>query len=78
MARYRRLYSVGVLCVILYGFGLPITFTYILTRYRHEIRADQLLRARNEGETALTNPHIRIRRRFRKVYEDYTPACRFV
>jgi hypothetical protein len=44
----------GILCIMLYGFGLPLSFSYILYRYRNEIRADQLLRACNEGETALT------------------------
>ena len=30
--------------------------------------ADQLLRAKGEGETSLTNPNIKTRRRFRKLY----------
>jgi hypothetical protein len=38
---------------------------------RREIHADQTLRQRGEGDTLLTNPHIRVRHRFRKLYEDY-------
>ena len=31
----------------------------------------QTLRANGEGENALTNPNIYIRRRYKKLYEDY-------
>ena len=36
---------------------------------RAAIVADQELRMRGEGDVALTNPNIRMRRRFRKLYE---------
>jgi hypothetical protein len=29
------------------------------------------MRANGEGESALTNPHMSIRRRYRKLYEDF-------
>ena len=69
--------DVGALSLVLFGAGVPLAFVGILWRYRGEMFADQLLRVRNEGETAITNPHIRVRRRFRKLYEDYTPDRRY-
>ena len=38
-----------------------------------QIVEDQRLRELGEGETALTNPNLYVRRRFRKLYEDYKP-----
>ena len=38
-----------------------------------QIVDDQTLRERGEGETTLTNPNLFVRRRFRKLYEDYKP-----
>ncbi len=38
-----------------------------------QILADQTLRERGEGESTLTNPNLFVRRRFRKLYEDYKP-----
>jgi hypothetical protein len=35
-----------------------------------------MLRERGEGETALTNPNIQVRRRFKKIYEDFRPGAR--
>ncbi len=49
----------------------------MLWRYRREIYSDQLLRVRGEGESSLTNPNIHVRRRFRKLYEDYKPNTRY-
>ncbi len=43
-------------------------------RFHAEIRADQKLRERGEGETSLTNPNIRVRRRYKKIYEDFRPG----
>ena len=70
-ADYRRMHSVAVALLLCFGMGLPLLFVGVLWRYRFEMFYDQLLRVRNEGESALTNPHISIRRRFRKLYEDY-------
>lgn len=74
---YGRMRAIGTTSLLLYGVGLPLTFLGILYRYRYEMFMDQLLRIRNEGETGLTNPHIHIRRRFRKLYEDFKPDCRY-
>ena len=68
---YRRMRAVGTVLLTFFGAGLPFLFVVILRWYGNEMFYDQLLRVRNEGETALTNPHIYIRRRFRKLYEDY-------
>ena len=60
-----------------YGIGLPMLFAAILWKYRGAIAADQQLRAKGEGETTLTNPHISVRRRYRKLYEDYKPEFKY-
>lgn len=49
-------------------------FATILFVYRKEIRADQSLRERGEGDIPANNPNIRVRHRFRKLYEDFKPA----
>ena len=71
ISAYRRMHAIGIALVVLFGAGLPFLFIVILRRYGSEMFFDQLLRVRNEGESGLTNPHISIRRRYRKLYEDY-------
>ncbi len=70
---YRLMRSVGAMCLVVYGAGLPTTFAFFLHKHARRITADQRMRAVGEGETMLTNPNIRVRRRFRKLYEDYKP-----
>jgi hypothetical protein len=64
---YRRMRVIGGVSIVAYGAGLPALFAYFLGKHRAAIRADQALRAKGEGETSMTNPHIKIRRRFRKL-----------
>jgi hypothetical protein len=66
-ATFVRMRALGGLCVALYGIGLPALFAVLLYRHRAAIVEDQVLRAKGEGETALTNPNITTRRRFRKL-----------
>jgi hypothetical protein len=74
---FRRMRIVSSLSLVLYGFGLPLLFVWVLRTHRNAVFFDQLLRVRGEGESALTNPYIHIRRRFRKLYEDFTPNCKY-
>ena len=69
------------------GLGLLVTLAswifapaiaWLLHTHGPAVIADQELRARDEGETPLTNPNIHIRRRLRKLYEDYKPEHRCV
>ena len=69
--------KLGAAVMVVYGGGLPLTFAYFLWRHRVAINADQLLRGRGEGETSMTNPNISIRRRYRKLYEDYKPKYKY-
>jgi hypothetical protein len=46
--------------VLRYVLGLPAAFGVFLWRHRVEIRSDQLLRERGEGDSALTNAHIQV------------------
>jgi hypothetical protein len=75
---YRRMRAVGGLTLVVYGVGLPMMFAWLLHTHGPAVIADQELRARDEGETPLTNPNIHIRRRLRKLYEDYKPEHRCV
>ena len=74
---YSRMSRIGLASIVLYGLGLPAAFGYLLWRHGDAINADQQLRMRGEGETSLTNPNIRVRRRFRKLYEDYKPQYKY-
>ena len=74
---YSRMFILGSVSIVLYGVGLPCLFGYFLWRHRVAIECDQRLRMRGEGETSLTNPYIVVRRRFRKLYEDYKPEYRY-
>ena len=74
---YVLMRRVGIASIVLFGIGLPALFVAILWQHRRAMFVDQLLRMRNEGETAMTNPHIVVRRRYRKLYEDYTPGRRY-
>lgn len=44
-----------------YVLGLPAAFSLFLWRKRVEVRSDQLLRERGEGDSALTNAHVQVR-----------------
>jgi hypothetical protein len=50
----------GLMSVLRYVLGLPAAFGVFLWRHRVEIRSDQLLRERGEGDSALTNAHIQV------------------
>ena len=45
-----------------YVLGLPAAFGLFLWRHRVQVRSDQLLRERWEGDSTLTNAHIQVRR----------------
>ena len=56
-ARMRRVAVASMLGFVL---GLPLAFATFLWRNWAGVRADQAMRARGEGETALTNPHFQV------------------
>ncbi len=74
---HRRMRAVGALSVVLFILGVPGAFGAILYRHRQAIVDDQLMRERGEGDSALTNRNLSVRRRFRKLYEDYRPKFMF-
>ena len=59
--------------LVLFAGGVPSVFAVVLRRYHGAVVADQRLRIVGEGGTALTNPNIHVRHRYRKLYEDYKP-----
>ena len=64
-----RMRAVGVVMLLLFVGGVPVGFATVLVHYRRSIQADQFLRVWGEGDTAMTNPNVHIRQRFRKLYE---------
>ena len=72
-----RMRAVGLVSVFVFILGVPGTFGAVLYRHREAIVDDQLMRERGEGDSALTNRNLRIRHRFRKLYEDYKPEFMF-
>ena len=69
-----RMRVVAVVMILGFALGVPCAFAGVLVTHRAAVVADQTLRARGEGDSELTNPHVRVRRRFRKLYEDYRPG----
>ncbi len=68
-----RMRAVAVVAIVVYVLGLPAALAVVVARNWATVQQDQQLRERGEGDSPLTNPHFRFRRRFRKVYEDYRP-----
>ena len=70
---HQRMRATAAASVVVFVLGVPLTFAAVLYTHRSAIVDDQLMRERGEGDTAMTNPNIRVRHRFRKLYEDYKP-----
>jgi hypothetical protein len=69
--RYSLL-GLGWVSIWLYMLGTPAVFGLVIWRYRVRMRADQILKADGTGETA-ANPNYVLRKRYRKIYEQFTP-----
>lgn len=63
----------GWASLALYGVGIPLFFGVVVFYFRAEIRFDQALKARGEGDNDVSNPAFHIRKRYKKVYEDFRP-----
>jgi hypothetical protein len=70
---HARMRAAGGAMLALFTVGVPVLFAVLLFHNRAAIVADQRLRQRGEGDSIMTNPHIRVRQRYRKLYEDYKP-----
>ena len=68
-----RLFCIVSLCV--YGIGIPCLFAGIILYNRIAIRADQDLCAAGIGDTASDNPQLFVRRRYGKLYADFSSQC---
>ena len=74
---HAMIYPWAKVALAVYGLGIPCMFATILFIHRKAIRADQELRARGEGDIPANNPNIRVRHKFRKLYEDFKPSLSF-
>jgi hypothetical protein len=70
---HARMRAAAITTFVVYLVGFPLALAVFLLRHRTQVHNDQVLRERGEGDTALTNPNISFRRRYRKIYEDYKP-----
>jgi hypothetical protein len=55
-----RMRVAAALTIVAFVLGLPTAFAVFLWRNRVQVRSDQLLRERGEGDSALTNAHIKV------------------
>ena len=56
-----RMRVVAAITIVLYIVGLPVSFLVFLWTHWAAVGVDQRLRQRGEGDTALTNPYIKVR-----------------
>lgn len=63
----------AIASLFVYGLGIPVLFGTFVWAHRNRIQFDQTLRARGEGDNPHSNPAYYIRRRYRKLYEDFRP-----
>ncbi len=61
---HARMALVGGLTLLVFAIGVPIAFGSFLVLNRGRVQADQRLRVRAQGDSALTNPNIQLRRRW--------------
>ena len=72
----KRLMPFAVMYLFLYTIGYPIVVCYIVVHYKLMIMEDQVLVAKETGDTRLTNPHCYD---FRKMYQKlYYQVCFFL
>jgi hypothetical protein len=65
---HERLKPAAALSLVVYAFGLPLSFLVVLTKHHATIHADQALRVAGQGGTEATNPYFHIRTRFQELY----------
>lgn len=69
---HAELWPYALASLIGYGVGIPSLFAAVVRYYREDIKYDQALRSRGEGDS-MANPVIRTRIRFAKLYMDFKP-----
>jgi hypothetical protein len=52
-----QLFPWAIVSLIVYVFGFPAGSTYLLYKYRDQVREDQVLRAHGYGDSRKTNPN---------------------
>jgi heme/copper-type cytochrome/quinol oxidase subunit 2 len=69
---HMTLFYPAIVCLLFYVVGYPIFVLYSLYAHRFQIKADQILRAMDLGETP-TNPFYSMRRIYHKLYYHFVP-----
>lgn len=59
----------ALLCLGVYGLGVPALFAYVFVRHARVIRADQRLWMVGHGDTPGANPGYAVRRRYSRLYQ---------
>ena len=71
---HARMALVGGLTLLVFAIGVPIAFGSFRVVNRGRVQADQRLRVRAQGDSALTNPNIQLRRRWDWAHADGAPC----
>lgn len=59
----------------LYGAGVPLLFSYVYKRHGAAIKRDQALWIVGLGDSLETNQDYGVRRRYARLYQDFSPKC---
>jgi hypothetical protein len=59
----------------LYGAGVPLLFGYVFKRHGAAIKRDQALWIVGLGDSLETNKDYGVRRRYARLYQDFSPKC---
>ena len=59
----------------LYGAGVPLLFGYVFKRHSAAIKRDQALWIEGLGDSLETNKDYGVRRRYARLYQDFSPKC---
>ena len=64
--------------LLIYTVGYPVLVAYLIFKNRMMIMEDQVLAAKEMGDSRLTNPHCYdFRKKYQKLYYQFRPDCYF-
>ena len=70
-----RVLPAALIFLVAYCIGFPLIIILVFYKEKHQILADQLLRAHGRGMHPLSNPNYEFRQRYSRLYYQYKPTC---
>ena len=70
-----RVLPAALIFLVAYCIGFPLIIIIVFYIEKHQILADQLLRAHGRGMHPLSNPNYEFRQRYSRLYYQYKPTC---